>query len=208
MKLPVSDRHLPRRDRQYPYRPATDEEREEINAEADALLVALRPSILHVAKVRLPNRLHSLYLDDLAQELAMHLVLYVLPKYDAHRRPAASPRTFLERSLWWAVTKPTHRLQRQHRRPVDFDTPNRDMSTAIAIDRLVADILARPKDYVGTALHAATITHADPQLKLEAQARLAGYSTAAVKGARRRITARFRELVDDLALAGHSGRHS
>lgn len=190
LQVPDDQLHLPRADRQFPYRAANPAEADEIRLEADAILKAVEGIVVRFSYEIAPAGFTKEDLQDLQQEVRLHLWRNALPRYDAWRTPRVKVSTFLYRSGWRATLDHARRMKRRRRLPVDslgdHDPHARDTLQDRLIETLAHQILTDPS-ILRKSRHALALIH-QPVDQSDAEAAAgAGLSTSAYQDARHRL---------------------
>ncbi len=112
--VPIDQHHLPREQRQHPFRWATEAEREEVRREADAAIAGVHAALIKFARRSAP-RASQHDLADIVQDVRLELFSKSLPNYDAWRKPAVKVSTYLYGCIWRATYQLSQRAIRQQK---------------------------------------------------------------------------------------------
>jgi DNA-directed RNA polymerase specialized sigma24 family protein len=146
LPVPPDQHHLPRVERQHPFRWLNKVEREQVRADADTLLRSIERLITKMIHDLAPVGVSRVDRADIAQDVHLKIWSYCLPRYDAWRTPKTKPSTFLHTCVYWSVRD----LLRRHRRrkrpgPIEgLSLPARDETPDREVEALAGSLLLAP----------------------------------------------------------------
>lgn len=191
------EQHLPPEARRFPFKALTADEREKINAAIGRAIMVIDGMLAKLARRRFPEA-DPETIEDITQDVATHLALHALPRYDATRHTKVS--TYMHLCATRKLIDLARR--RQHETPDTINNPDACPAPDVAADRAVADLVERitadPSAYFSP--RQAQIITALQQHDGQAEAREAlNLTPAAFANASIRAQQRAREILAEVA---------
>ena len=202
LTVPPDQLHLPRRDRQFPYRPADDRERAEVRAELDQVIRGIERMIYKTlndsAAWASPEQR-----EDWSQEIALHLAFSAMPRFDQWREPKTKISTFIQvciRQYLWHLMRKRRRSFTRRPEPLwlESSSPERFIAADQSPDReieAIADVVLANPSMLGSGI-ASEVIHEARETSDQAVADRLKIKKQHVLSARCRMRHRVPRLLD------------